>query len=77
MVQMEERKIVVPGETIIQGNEFLPGDGTRREDKDIVASKYGLADVSDKLVRVIPLSGVYSPRRGNVIIGQIIGITFK
>jgi exosome complex component RRP4 len=74
---MEERKIVVPGETIIQGDEFLPGDGTRREEKDIVASRFGLADISDRLVRVIPLSGVYAPRRGNVVIGQIVGITFK
>ena len=74
---MTERKIVVPGETIIQGEEFLPGDGTRREKEDIVASKYGLADISDKLVRVIPLSGVYSPRRGNSVIGQIIDIKFN
>lgn len=74
---MEERKIVVPGETIIQGDEFLPGDGTRREEKDIVACRYGLADLSDRLVRVIPLSGVYVPRRGNVIIGTIVGVTFK
>ena len=74
---MEERKIVVPGETIVQGDEFLPGDGTRREEKDIVACRYGLADLSDRLVRVIPLSGVYAPRRGNVIIGSVVGITFK
>jgi len=74
---MEERKIIIPGETIVQGDEFLPGDGTRREGQDIVACKYGLSDVNDKLVRVIPLSGVYVPRRGNVIIGTIVGITFR
>ncbi|VVB79496.1 Exosome complex component Rrp4 [uncultured archaeon] len=74
---MEERKIVVPGETIIQGEEFLPGDGTRREDKDVVANRYGLAEVSDKLVRVIPLSGVYTPRRGNVIIGKIVNMNYR
>lgn len=74
---MEERKIVVPGEIIVQGDEFLPGDGTRREEKDILASRFGLADFSDKLVRVIPLSGVYVPRRGNVIIGQVVGVNFR
>jgi len=74
---MEERKIIIPGETIVQGDEFLPGDGTRREDKDIVACKYGLSDITDRLVRVIPLSGVYAPRRGNVIIGTVVGVTFK
>jgi len=74
---MEERKIVIPGETIIQGDDYLPGDGARREEKDIVASRFGLADFSDKLVRVIPISGGYTPRRGNVIIGQVVGINFK
>jgi exosome complex component RRP4 len=74
---MEERKIIIPGETIVQGDEFLPGDGARREGQDIVACKYGLSDVNDKLVRVIPLSGVYVPRRGNVIIGTVVGVTFK
>ncbi len=74
---MDKRKIVVPGETIISGEEFLPGDGTRREEQDIVAERYGLADVSDKLVRVIALSGVYVPRRGNTIIGEVIDITFN
>ena len=74
---MEERKIIIPGETIVQGDEFLPGDGARREGQDIVACKYGLSDVNDKLVRVIPLSGVYTPRRGNVIIGTVVGVTFK
>jgi exosome complex component RRP4 len=74
---MEERKIVVPGETIIKGNEFLPGDGTQRDGEDVVAIKYGLASVEDKLVRIIPLSGAYIPRRGNTIIGTIVDITFR
>jgi exosome complex component RRP4 len=74
---MEERKIVVPGETITSGETFLPGDGTRREKDDIVASRFGLSDISDRLVKVIPLSGVYIPRRGNVVIGQVIDVTFN
>jgi exosome complex component RRP4 len=71
------RKIITPGEIVIQGEEFLPGDGTRREKEDIVSSRYGLVDISEKLVRVIPLSGVYSPRRGNVIIGEVIDVLFN
>lgn len=74
---MEERKIVIPGETIISGDDFLPGEGTRREGEEIISSKYGLADISDKMIRVIPLSGNYTPRRGNVIIGKVTNITFR
>ncbi len=77
MYNMEERKMVIPGETIVTGDDFLPGDGTRREGQDIVSSKYGLADMSERMIRVIPLSGVYNPRRGNVIVGQVVNITFR
>jgi exosome complex component RRP4 len=71
---MAERKIVVPGETIIKGEEFLPGNGTRREGDEIVASRYGLADISDRFIKIIPLSGVYFPRKGNSIIAQVTDI---
>lgn len=73
----EERRIVVPGEIIISGDEFLPGDGTRREGNDILASRYGLADISDRMIKIIALSGNYVPRRGNVIVGQVSNITFR
>ena len=72
-----ERKIVVPGETIVSGEKYLPGDGAYREEGDIVAGRYGLAEVSDKFVKVIAVSGVYQPRRGNSIIAEVVGITFN
>lgn len=71
----EKRRIVIPGETIVSGESYLPGDGSYRDGGDVVASKFGLSDVSEKLVKVIPLSGVYHARRGNAIIGQIVDIT--
>ncbi|HRZ86083.1 MAG TPA: exosome complex RNA-binding protein Rrp4 [Candidatus Paceibacterota bacterium] len=73
----EERQIIVPGETIISGDEYLPGEGTRREGSDIVAERYGILEYSGKLVKIIPLSGVFIPRRGNVIIGQVNDISFN
>ena len=32
-----ERKIVIPGEVIMSGEDFLPGEGTEKKGKDIVA----------------------------------------
>ncbi|MCH7850877.1 MAG: KH domain-containing protein, partial [Nanoarchaeota archaeon] len=72
-----ERQIVVPGESIATGNEFLPGDGAYRDGEDVVAKLYGIASVVDNHVRVIPISGAYYPRRGNTIIGTIVDITFN
>ena len=31
-----ERKLVIPGETIVSGDDHLPGDFTRKEGKDII-----------------------------------------
>ncbi|MDZ4226551.1 MAG: exosome complex RNA-binding protein Rrp4, partial [Candidatus Pacearchaeota archaeon] len=72
-----DRKIVIPGEVIVSGEDYLPGEGTEKRGEDIVAIRYGLAEESSKLVKVIALSGVYQPRRGNVVIGKIENITFN
>ncbi len=74
---MTERKIVIPGEVIVKGENYLPGEGTEKRKEDIVAIKFGLAEESDKLIKVISLSGVYQPRRGNVVIGKIENVTFN
>ena len=73
----EKKQIVVPGETIVSGNEFLPGDGAYRDGADVVAERYGLANISEKHVRVVPISGAYYPRRGNTIIATVVDITFN
>ena len=72
---MTERLIVVPGETIFKGDEYLPGEGTEKRGDEIVSIRFGLAEESKNLVKVIPLSGVYQPRRGNVVIGKVGMIT--
>ncbi len=72
-----ERKIVIPGEVIVSGDEYLPGEGTEKQGKEIVAMRYGLAEEQNKLVRIIPLSGTYIPRRGNAVIGRVEEITFN
>ena len=71
------RKIIIPGEVIVKGNNFLPGEGTERMGDEIVAMKYGLAEESNKLVKIISLSGVYQPRRGNVVIGKVVRVNFN
>ena len=74
---MSERKVVIPGEIIEKGNDFLPGEGTEKQGENIVALRYGLAEEQNRLVKIIPLSGVYQPRRGNVVIGKVELITFN
>ena len=72
-----KRKVAIPGEAIASGNDYLPGEGTRRVGDDIIAGKFGLADISGRLVKVIPLSGSYIPRLGNIVIGRVNDISFN
>ena len=75
--EKNERKIVIPGEIIESGEDYLPGEGTEKKGNDIIALRYGLAEESKNLIRVIPLSGVYEPRRGNIVIGEVENLTFN
>ena len=68
---MSERKIVIPGEVIVKGGKYLPGEGTEKSGEEIIAQRYGLSEESNNLVKVIPLSGVYIPRRNNIVIGKV------
>jgi len=74
---MTERKAITPGELIVEGEDYLPGEGTEKRGKAIYALKFGLMEESNNLVRIIPLSGTYQPRRGNVVIGKVENITFN
>jgi exosome complex component RRP4 len=74
---MTNRQIVIPGEEIAKGNDFLPGENTEKRGNSIIALKYGLLEESNKLVRIIPLSGAYQARRGNSVIGKVVMITFN
>jgi len=71
------RQIVIPGEIIVSGENYLPGEGTEKRKDEIIALIYGLAEESGNLIKVIPLSGVYHPRKGNVVIGQVENVTFN
>lgn len=66
-----DRKVVIPGEMIVEGDEYLPGDNTEKRDGKIYSLRYGLCEESRNLIRVIPLSGAYEPRRGNIVIGKV------
>lgn len=71
-----KRRVIVPGEVIVSGEDFLPGEGARRNGTNIMATRFGLAEEAGRVVRVIPISGAFIPRRNNVVIGRVTDITF-
>jgi len=74
---VKKRKIVVPGEVIVSGEDYLPSEGARREGNEVVASRFGLAEEAGRVIKVIPITGAFVPRRNNVVVGRVINITFN
>ncbi len=73
---VKERDIVVPGDVLATGMDFLPAIGSFRDKENIVAGQVGMVQIDNRLVRVMPLSGRYAPKRGDTVIGKVIDITF-
>jgi exosome complex component RRP4 len=72
----KKRKIVVPGEVIASGEDYLPGEGAKREGNDVIAIRFGLAEEAGRMIKVIAITGAFIPRRNNVVIGRVTDITF-
>jgi len=73
---VKNKDIVVPGEELAKGMDYLPGNGTYRDNDIIISSRLGLINVEGRALKIIPLSGKYMPKKNDVIIGQIVDITF-
>ena len=70
-ILVNERQLVIPGETLAMGLDFLPSTGSFREDSQIKSKILGLARIKDRFVSVIPLSGVYIPKVRDGVIGFV------
>lgn len=73
-VLVKDKEIVVPGEPLAQGMSFLPGPGTYREGDRILAQRLGMVSVEGKVVKLIALSGRYSPKIKDKVIGKVIDV---
>ena len=74
--ESKKRKVVVPGEVIVSGEDYLPGEGAKRLGENIISIRFGLAEELGRVIKVIPIFGAFVPRRNNVIIGRVTDITF-
>lgn len=70
-IKIQDKEIVIPGEELANGMDFLPSFGTYREGDKILASRLGLAIIEGKVIKLVPLSGAYHPKRGDTIIGPV------
>lgn len=71
---VKEKDVVVPGEVLAEGMEYLPSRGTYRLDDKIIAKRLGLIHVDGKVIKLIPLSGAYQPKKNDIIIAKVVDV---
>lgn len=70
-LHIEDKQIVVPGQTLATGLEYLPSKGTYRQKEQIRANRLGLVQIDGKVIKTISLSGRYLPKKGDTIVGRV------
>lgn len=71
MTQEIQRKYVVPGD-LVADDSVKPVSNVVRIGNQVFATRVGIAEVSKDGARVIPLSGVYIPKVGDLVVGKIV-----
>ncbi|MBI4151922.1 RNA-binding protein [Candidatus Woesearchaeota archaeon] len=74
-IVVQERAVVVPGEVLAEGMDYLPGDNTYRDGERIRAKVLGLVSLAGRVLRIMPLAGPYVPKIEDRIIGKVTDIT--
>jgi len=76
-IRVKDKEISVPGETLAVGMDVLPGAGTYRNGDKIMANRLGLVAIDGRTIKLIPLSGRYTPKAGDTIICKVIDLSFS
>ena len=71
---VEEKEIVVPGQELAEGIDYLPGEDTYRDKDYIISTKVGIVGISGRLIKIVPLTGPYIPKRGDLVIGEVVNV---
>ena len=68
---VKEKNIVVPGEELASGMDYLPSAGTYRDGESIISKILGVVRIDGKVIKITPVAGQYNPRKNDTIIAQI------
>jgi exosome complex component RRP4 len=69
-----ERKYVVPGDIIAQG-DYVPVSNAYSVGDKVYAMRVGLCELDGNRVKVIPLSGPYVPKPDDVVVGVVTDVS--
>lgn len=66
----EKRKYVIPGDVITTG-PYRNDQNTVLDGRLIISTAVGVSEISEGMVRVIPLTGMYMPRIDDMVVGKV------
>jgi exosome complex component RRP4 len=69
-----DREIVLPGDVLDFGR-FKPGPGAYADGETVYAACLGIKTVRGDQMGVIPISGKYMPRVGDIVVGKVMEMT--
>lgn len=68
---IENKEVVVPGQLLAKGMDYIPGAGAYRTGEEIYANRVGLISINGRALKLIPLSGPYMPKRDDLVICRV------
>jgi len=76
-LKVKNKDIVVPGQELAIGMGFLPAGAAFRDNEGVIASQVGLVNINGNVVKIIPLTGRYVPKVGDLVVGKIVDMSFN
>lgn len=76
-ILVQDKNIVVPGDILAEGMDYLPAIGTFREGDNVIAAQVGLVSIDNRLIKVVALSGPYIPKREDIVLGRVTDMTYS
>ena len=67
---MSQNQFVIPGDVIITGS-YTPEQNVILDGEKIMSTAIGFYEIEDNRVNVIPLTGLYTPKIDDLIIGKV------
>ena len=68
---MNESQFVFPGDVVATG-DYRPEQNVTLDGDRLISTAIGFSEIKDDLVTVTPLTGFYSPRVDDLVVGKII-----
>jgi len=68
---MNENQFVLPGDVIVTG-DYRPAQNVILEGNRLMSTATGFSEIKDDLVTVTPLTGLYTPKTDDLVIGKIV-----